>query len=154
MAPISGSANITLDNVNVVPPGPPHTYFGVARNIMEGIRVLARSASNCAIPITFLGAQALECLLKAYLSRAGSDTKLKKPELRHNLSGLWMCSIADGLDLNSSLPQWVSRLNEIHDRPYYLRYSTGVNGIVTPNKVEMVDGLESVLTEVASAIGA
>jgi hypothetical protein len=38
-------------------------------------------------------------------------------------------------------PHWVERLGGLHDAPYYLRYSTGVHGIVMPPLQLMVSGL-------------
>ena len=72
------------------PAGPPHTYFGVAQEMMPAVRLLA-NASPPASPLALclVAAHVLECLLKAYLSRDGDDARLTKKAGRHDLNGLW-----------------------------------------------------------------
>ena len=87
--PIRGVANIVEEPDRVVPPGPPHTYLGMARVFLTGAQALAESNSSVAIPLAFLGAQSAECALKAYLSRGDNDRRLKEnPQLRHDLVAL------------------------------------------------------------------
>lgn len=131
MNAITGTMSATLGDVTVAPPGPPQTYFGVAQQLLPAITKLANPPAS-AWALALLCAHTLECLLKAYLSRGGSDTHLKQPQIRHNLGALWRQAASEGLPVPADPPDWAERLGALHNTPYYLRYSTGVNGIVTP----------------------
>jgi hypothetical protein len=99
-----------------------------------------------AIAIAMLSAHALECILKGYISRSGDDSSVRHyPKVQHNLNALWSRAVADGLHLPSNPPDWVSRLSDLHDQPFYLRYSDGLHGIVLP-------ALESMTTELAAML--
>jgi hypothetical protein len=141
------SLSITID-----PPRPPHTYLGVAESILPGIQVLASQTRPPAIPATLLAAHMLECLLKAYLSRNGDDKRLLVGDMRHNIAALWQLASREGINLPAQLPTWASTLSHLHDRPFYLRYSTGVNGVVTPPIPVLARELENMLKEVSSQI--
>lgn len=148
---MSGVADImspTLDPVRLVPPMPPHTYLGIAVSLLSGIHVLAAASGPVALPLSMLCAHALECTLKGYLSRDGDDSRVKQPSVRHNLLALWSLAHAEGLHIPAAPPSWVSCLSGLHDRPYYLRYSTGVHGIVMPGAQPMVQELEALLGQV------
>lgn len=144
---ITGSASITLGPMTIAPAGPPHTYFGVAQNLMSGVQILA-SAQSPGLALPLLCAHVLECILKAYISRGGSDSALKAPNIRHNLVALWRLANSQGLAVSSAPPAWVARLGELHESPYYLRYSTGVHGIVSPGPQPMVSELAALLEQV------
>ena len=87
MDPITGSASITLQPTTIVPAAPPHTYFGVAQSLLPGVKILAVASPCPALALALVSAHILECLLKAYLSRDGSDAALKNPAVRHDLKG-------------------------------------------------------------------
>src|SRR4051794_37534800 len=123
------------------PPGPPHTYLGVAESILPGIQAIASQSRPPAIAGSLLAAHMVECLLKAYLSRSGNDDRLKAKGLRHNITALWQLAEAEGLKFPSPSPPWVATLSNLHDSPYYLRYSTGVHGVVTPPIVPLAQDL-------------
>jgi hypothetical protein len=131
MKEITGTISLTLGDATIASAGPPHTYFGVAQELLPAITILANAAPS-PWAVALLCAHTLECLLKAYLSRSGTDTHLKHPQVRHNLGDLWRHAAIAGLSVHSNPPDWVERLGALHDTPYYLRYSTGVNGVVTP----------------------
>lgn len=148
MKPITGTLNVTLAPVTIAPAAPPHTYFGVARSMLPGAQILATSTIPPAMPLTLICAHTLECALKAFLSRSGDDARLKDPSLRHNLEELWRLAAVEGLGIASQLPAWVVTLSRLHASPYYLRYSKGVHGIVSPEPQSMVSELTALLNQV------
>jgi hypothetical protein len=95
-----------------------------------------------------VSAHALECILKAFLSRSGDDSRVKQSDVRHNLNALWSLAHSEGLDIPGQPPQWVASLSHLHDAPYYLRYSTGVHGIVTPAPEPMLGELAALIEQV------
>lgn len=153
MKPITGTASLTEQPDTVAPPGPPHTYFGAAQSFMPGVRVLASASPVPASALAFLCSHVLECLLKAYLSRDGSDAGLRDPDIRHNLVALWERANAEGLRIQNAPPAWVVRLSGLHNSPYYLRYSTGVHGIVTPGVEPMASELAALVEVVQGQLG-
>lgn len=103
--------------------------------------------------LSLLAAHTLECVLKAYLSKAlGSDELLKQRALRHNLVALWKLAAASGLPVAPEPPDWAACLGGLHDSPYYLRYSTGVHGIVSPAPQPMTTELRSLLDAVRKSL--
>ena len=145
MEPITGTAYITSQPSTIAPPAPPHTYFGIAESMMSGVKVLAAASPSPALALTFVAAHVLECLLKAYLSKDGSDVAVKDQKVRHNLNTLWAMAFAQGLRVPESPPCWADCLSGLHKPPYYLRYSTGVHGIVTPGVEPMTSELAALL---------
>jgi hypothetical protein len=141
MEPIIGSMSIAEGDDVMTPAAPPQTYFGVAQSMMPGVRTLATASPFSSLALCLVAAHVLECLLKAYLSRSGSDAALKDPKVRHNLNALWELAVAQGLAVPKSPPSWVADLSGLHDSPYYLRYSPGVNGIVAPGAEPMTSEL-------------
>lgn len=145
MEPIIGSVSVTLQDDVIAPAAPPHTYFGVAQSMLPGVKALAAASPSSALAHALVAAHVLECLLKAYLSRHGSDSEVKKPAIRHNLNALWAMAFAEGLGIQQSPPAWVDCLSGLHGSPYYLRYSTGVHGIVSPGAEPMTSELADLL---------
>lgn len=142
---VTGSADITAAPATIAPAEPPHTYLGVARLLLQGARPLCTPDPPCTLPLAFLCAQVAECALKASLSRSGDDRRLKEKDLRHNLEALWTLAHSEGLAVNSAPPSWLQMLSHLHDRPYYIRYSTGVHGLVTPGPEPMCTDLEQLV---------
>jgi len=145
MEPTTATGSITLQPVTTSPPRPPHTYFGVAQSMMPGVKILAAASPPCALALALVAAHVLECLLKAYLSRDGSEAGLRDPGLRHNLNALWARAFEQGLQVSESPPSWVDCLSVLHDTPYYLRYSTGANAIPSPGTEPMTTELLALL---------
>lgn len=145
MKPITGTVSVTNQPDIAVPPAPPHTYFGVAQSMMPGVRVLATASPSPALALDLVAAHVLECLLKAYLSRGGSDVGLRDQNVCHNLKALWEMAFAQGLRVPQSAPSWVDCLSGLHKHPYYLRYSAGVHGIVSPSAEPMTSELTALL---------
>lgn len=128
--------------------GPPERYLGIAYAMLPGVRVLAEASPLPALPLAMVSAHALECGLKAYLSRDGDDTLLKKKEVRHNLNELWSLAFSQGLNIESPPPRWVDCLSQLHNKPYYLRYSTGIDGMTTPAPEPMTTELAAIIKQV------
>jgi hypothetical protein len=145
---ISGSANIVAGPATIAPAGPPHTYLGMARLFLQGVRPLATTVPPCTVALAFLSTQVAECALKASLSRTGDDKRLKSHDLRHNLAALWRLATTEGLSVSADPPAWLERLSHLHDSPYHLRYSTGVHGLVLPGPEPMCTELESLVSHV------
>jgi hypothetical protein len=120
--------------------------------MLPGVKILAASSPCPALALSLVAAHVLECLLKAYLSRSGSDEALKKKDARHDLEVLWTMAHADGLGVTKAPPDWVVGLAETHRSPYYLRYSTGVHGIVLLGSEPMTSELEALLEVVRSQL--
>ena len=145
MEPITGTGSLTAQGASIAPAAPPHTYFGVAQSMMPGVKVLATASPSAPLALSLVAAHVLECLLKAYLSRKGSDAALKDRNVRHNLNALWAMAFTQGLRVPELPPSWVDCLSGLHDSPYYLRYSTGVHGIVSPGAEPMTSELAALL---------
>lgn len=146
--PISGSSEVTLAALTVAPAAPPYTYLGMARQFAAGASSLATLGSANAVSVSFLAAQSVECALKAFLSRSGDDTRLKKSPLRHDLVALWALAAQEGLFPLAAHPSWLATLARLHGRPYYLRYSTGVHGLVLPSVQPMTNELDQLINQV------
>lgn len=143
----------TLGPMTMLPALPPHTYMGMARIFLKGAADLSSLGTSNALPVSFLVAQATECALKAYLSREGDDTRLKNdPNLRHNLEALWSLACSEGMPVAAAPPRWLSMLSGLHNKPYYLRYSTGIHGMQTPEENSMVAGVASLVESVAAKL--
>ena len=153
MKPITGTVSIT-NQPDTMRPALPHTYFGVAQSMMPGVRVLATASPPPVLALDLVAAHVLECLLKAYLSRSGSDVGFRDRNIRHNLKTLWEMAFAQGLRVPQSAPRWVDCLSGLHKNPYYLRYSTGVHGIVSPSVEPMTSELTALLEVVREQLNA
>ena len=149
---IIGSINITLDDARVLPAGPPHTYLGVAEQLLNGVDPLVAAGGPCAVPLAFVGGQVAECALKASLSNNGDDTRLRNTDLRHILAELWKLAQSEGLPIDPKPPPWLERLSQLHERPYYIRYSKGVQGLVIPAPAEIQAGLKALVQTVGRHI--
>lgn len=145
MEPITGTVSVTEQSDTIAPPAPPHTYFGVAESLLPGVKVLAGASPSPALALALVAAHVLECLLKAYLSKDGSDVAVKDPNVRHNLNALWAMAFAQGLRVPESPPSWADCLSGLHKSPYYLRYSTGVHSIISPGAEPMTSELAALL---------
>jgi hypothetical protein len=141
---------VQLEGVSVAKPAPPETYLGVAESMIAGVNVLAKHGSaGLALPL--VAAHTLECALKAYLSRDGRDARLKQPALRHHIEELWKLARTEGLPIGD-VPDWAANLSRIHDKPYYVRYSTGIHGIVTPAPEPMATELSAIIGTIRQCI--
>jgi hypothetical protein len=144
----TADTEIQLGCVILDEPKPPHTYLGVAENLMPGLSALLSGLPDTAPAITFISAHALECLLKAYLSRGGSDAAVRGKHIRHNLMELWKSAYDQALPIEYPCPAWVDQLGKLHKSPYFLRYSTDVHGSVSPDCNVLASALPSLLETV------
>lgn len=137
----------------MVPPTPSQSYFIAARNLVNGADALSDGANNTGVACAFLAAQALECILKSYLSHVGvSEGDLKNNTLRHNLEALWAMAVEHGFSVQSNPPRWCDVLNSGHDKPYYFRYPIGLNSVALPVLATMVSDLNDLLEEVGKVV--
>ncbi len=102
-------------------------------------------------PLALVAAHGLESVLKAYLSRNGDDSRLMERKVRHDLEKLWQLAVAEGLPVGV-VPDWAANLSQIHKHPYYLRYSAGIHGIITPAPQPMATELREILSKVRQCI--
>ena len=154
MEPLAAQVTTTDGPDSVAPAAPPFTYIGVAENLLPGVRALADAPSIRGVPLAFLSAHVLECLLKAFLSKAIGPNKPLKADhnIRHNLSALWSDAKSKGLALPDPPPSWVDCLSSLHNRPFYLRYAENIHVIVTPAAEPMATEVERLLDVVKSAV--
>ena len=148
--PIDGGG--TLPMLITLPPALSDTYMGVASAMLGGVNALSGSATRHTLPFAMLAAHALECALKAYLSRQGDDKAVRQHDVRHNLNLLWSMAHAGGLSIPSDPPAWVGILSDIHNAPYHLRYSRGINAISTPGAEPLTSELNTILKTVYSQL--
>src|SRR5437660_5427095 len=152
MKRITGKGAMTAAPARIAPAVPPHTYLGVASSLLPAVRILASSDEQPAIAVAMLSAHALECILKGYISRSGDDSSVRHPDVQHNLNALWSRAVADGLHIPPKPPDWVGRLSDLHNRPFYLRYSTKVHGNVLPAPEPMTTELAAILKQVLNQL--
>jgi hypothetical protein len=140
----TGSNSITVSMGG--DPTPSESYFGIARQMMIAVPILMNAKPAPAIALTFISAHVLECLPKAYLSKRGRTWSNRE---QHDLVRLWEMAREEGLPIDNPPPKWVLDLEALHSGPdYYLRYSTGVHGIVGPVLDDMTSGLATLLETV------
>lgn len=152
--------SVELPQIKMLLPRPPHTYLGVAYSMMSGVQVLANAIPVPSSALAFLAAHVLECCLKAYLSRDGSNTVAGDHQIRHNLCALWSRAHGEQLQISASPPYWVELLSLLHASPYYLRYLGSetrvgpqyVHGISLPAAQPMTNELSELLRLVEQAI--
>ena len=147
---MKGNLLMTLQPASIPPPSPSLTYFEVAESLMLGVKALALTP-DAALALALVSGHALECLLKAYISRNGLDVG-QNTVIRHNLKALWYMASAEGLQIPASPPSWVDRLSSLHNAPYELRYSTWVHGVVLPDAEPMTAELIRLLNVVRENI--
>lgn len=150
---ITASASITIDPVRLLPPAPPHTYLGIAHSMINGVRILANASPTSGPALALVAGHVLECTLKAYLSREGDDSAVKNDRaVRHDVAKLWSMAHSQGLRVPLDMPSWAATLALVHGAPFYLRYSTGVHGIVVPASEPMASELQALLALVQTAV--
>jgi hypothetical protein len=57
-------------------------------------------------------------------------------------------AVSEGLVISETAPSWVECLGKVHNRPFHLRYSEEIHGIVTPSIQLMVSELAKLLKTV------
>jgi hypothetical protein len=156
MEPITANARMIQESNTMTPPASPYTYLGVAEGLMPGVKPLVDALpSGTSATLAFVCAHVLECLLKAYLSRGGSDAALRQPSIRHNLSALWKKAYKQGLPVSDAPPDWVECLSGLHNEPYPLRYSIGIDratNIKRPISAILLPAAEPMVTELVTLL--
>ncbi|HPQ24168.1 MAG TPA: hypothetical protein PLY75_04470 [Gammaproteobacteria bacterium] len=128
-------------------------YFSVAKRLNVGVQALLKN-TEANLSRSFLAAQALECVLKAFLTHQGiEEKKLKHHDVRHNLEELWVLAASHGANLAAEPAPWCRRLNELHDKPYYFRYPMKLHGVVMPGPEPMASEMQEVIRSIGDAIG-
>ena len=144
-----GSASLTFQPLTVLPVTPQAGYLAAAQALMPGVELLATGSPAEARALTLVSAHVLECLLKAYLTAAlGTDTELKKLNVRHNLVALWQEAASRGLSISATAPSWVAIVGALHGSPYHLRYQDRVHGMQLPATQPMVSEISALLAAV------
>jgi HEPN domain-containing protein len=148
-----GNANIVLPPMTMPPPEPSKGYMAAARYFFNGVEILSKEGHKGVIACALLAAQALECLLKAYLVKKGFDVEtLKKEPYGHDLKKLWEEAADNGLGVSRQPPEWCSILNETYNKPYHLRYPIKVNAFAVPDCSKMLDELSKLIEQVERII--
>jgi hypothetical protein len=135
-----------------------HQFLGAARSFHAGLEYMAKAPDDAAASLSpscaFVGAQALECVLKSYVSHRGvPDAVLKdKKSYHHDLDNVWREAARLGLGTSEEPPQWCSQLNQVHNAPYLLRYPSYTNGYVLPSRKAVEAELKKLIGMVESAI--
>lgn len=127
-------------------------YLSAAQGLNVGVQALAMN-NEVASARSFLAAQTLECVLKSYLAHKNvGKAKLKKPDIRHNLEELWQLAVEEDAPIQQQPPAWCVRLNELHDKPYYLRYPMGLHGLVLPASKPMASDLQAIVSSITELV--
>jgi len=142
---VVATVNTVAPKAFVVPARPPHTFLGMARALLVVVPLLASAGAPASVALAFVAAQVAECSLKAYLARSGNDERLKSPALRHDLEALWHLAHSEGLPLSGQAPTWLLTLSVLHNKPYFIRYSTGVHALGTPAGEPMATELAAIV---------
>ena len=126
-------------------------FFTAARGFNAGVQVLA-AKDGVELARSLLAAQALECVLKSYLSHAGVSESTLRRSIGHNLEELWRKAVAEGAPIQEQPSAWCKSLNELHDSPYRLRYPMGLHGLVLPGINPMVSELQVIVSSVEALV--
>jgi len=142
--------------MRTVPPTKVDGYLAVARELLQGVDALAPMSDISPRAAAMLAAQALECVLHAFLLHKGVEAD-RNPEVWHNSLALWGLACEKGLDIPKAAPDWVTILSSGHERPFYLRYQRGekgtiVNGGQTPALIPMTEALKKLVKMVEIAV--
>lgn len=139
---VTANLSATLEPVTLAQVTDRAAYIGVANQLISGVELLGKDTNAAPIALTMLAAHAAECLLKAVLAvDSATETDLRNGRDRHNLKALWGRAVKQGLAVTATPPEWIDRLSYLHDRPFFLRYSRGVQGLALLNMSDMIAGL-------------
>ena len=148
------TGNVTLDDVKLELPSEHLALFGVATNLMPGVKHLGRSKETRKEAFTLVSGHTAECLLKAIILKPDAATvSLKDRTVRHNLTELWNKASSRCSTLPSGVPQWLLALDEFHDDPYAIRYMKGVHMYSLPSHKLVLAGLEGLFAKTKAFLG-
>ena len=142
---------------HMIQPTEGNGYMIVALDLLQGVGALSTlpnvSSRNCAL----IAAQALECVLKAFLWHKGKKREIRTFDVQHNLVVLWNMAYEDGLSIPQVPPDWVTTLSSGHGPNFYYRYQLGegktvVHGGSTPALIPMAVELKNLIEMVELAV--
>lgn len=133
----------------------PKQYRDHAAEFLSVLELLNEREDVALGPWVYLAAQALDCTLKAYITKLGAPTPPKAQS--HDLINLWSTAVSASATAGSKLslparaPEWCVTLNVFHDHPFVDSYS-GVYGLaVRTERTELARALRKLLGEVEAA---
>jgi hypothetical protein len=133
-------------------------YMVVARDLLQGVEALSSVQNISPRSCAFIAAQALECVLKAFLWHKGEKAEIREPKVRHDLIALWDLAYKKKiLSIQEVPPDWCKILSVGHGPNFYLRYQEGegktvVHGGQTPALIPMAIELKKLIEMVGLAI--
>ena len=148
----TGSSNSTLPSLEIAQPEDGDGYLVVARELLQGVEMLATFTKVSPRACALIAAHSLECTLKAYLWHKEKRSELVSQNVRHNILELWKLAYNENsLGISETPPTWVRILSEGHGPNYYFRYQKGkskkiVHGGQTSALAPMASQLSSLLT--------
>lgn len=159
----TGAHGVTFDDPLEAAPSAvtsAESYRTVAWDFLRLLNYLLKHGGATQLPFrpwAYNTAQALECVLKAYIGHV-DRSKLGKPLQTHNLTGLWDMAVqaseraTSKLSIASPPPKWCHMLNAFHDRPYLSRYPDGrAFAVELLGWTQIVKDLGAMLVEVDKA---
>jgi HEPN domain-containing protein len=146
------TGNNKIPSLTTPPPNESKGFMAAARYLFNGVKLLSKEGHEAVIACAFLAAQALECLLKAYLVKKGIGVNILKNNYGHDLKKLWEEAANKELGISRKPPVWCLILNQTHNKPYVLRYPTEINGFSVPACSEMVTELRELIKQVEDVI--
>jgi hypothetical protein len=119
--------------------------LGIAKRLMRGVDRLLAPPRDLELDhaCVLLYSHALECALKAALFSVGVT-----PKRDHNLEALWQEAANLDFGLTLPAPDWLTRVNGMHNAPYAIRYSEGIQGFAFPHAEPIVQEIQRLIRAV------
>ncbi len=127
-------------------------YSISAAGHLRGAEALLVAKSVPLASFGLLSAQTLECLLKAYISKARVAKGFGGTVGGHDLEVLWTEARGCGLSIAAAPPQWCVTLNSGHRTPYRYRYLTDTDGVTVPPPASTILHLQALRAKVLAAL--
>jgi len=142
-----------LPKIELLKPTEAEGYLVAAKGMFAGAKPLASVHPEPLYAVTLLCGHTCEAALKALLSKSGINANvLSKNPYGHNIINLWEATSEHNIPLPMPLPNWVSQLHSIYDKPFHLRYPLGFHGMVFPVQNEMLEGTAAILNLAVSLV--
>ena len=133
----------------------PREYRDHAAEFLSVLEALNERQDVPLSPWVYLAAQALDCTLKAYITKLGLAVPTRAQS--RDLINLWSTAVnasttaAGKVSLDARPPEWCVMLNVFHDHPFADSYS-GVYGLaIRTERAQLARALRKLLTEVEAA---
>lgn len=133
----------------------PKQYRDHATEFLSVLELLNERDDVALGPWVYLASQALDCTLKAYITKLGVATPPRAQS--HDLINLWSTAVnasttaATKISVAARPPEWCVMLNVFHDHPFVDNYS-GVYGLaVRTERDQLARALRRLLNEVEAA---